>query len=281
MYKIAYNNEADKDYLALLTNAEVADGIFRFAVDKAGRSVKLVVSYVDGDKELAKSDLTIRTVTADDDDSDDDGDSDSSGNKGGGSIAYPGSSVNNNNQGKIAFKDLDTVPWAEDAILALVNKNVINGRSNTIFDPNGTVTRAEFAKMVVLGFNLTGGTASNFSDVATGDWFAPYVATGYNSGVISGYDDGTFRPNGLISRQEMAAMISRAIAAANKTAPATVEAVSFDDAWQIGSWAIDSVTTLQRAGIINGMTATTFEPLANATRAQAAVIINRAMTIAK
>jgi hypothetical protein len=207
--------------------------------------------------------------------------SSSSSSSGNGGIAY-GSTTTGTSSAKIAFTDIDTVPWAEDAILALVDKGVINGRSESIFDPNGTVTRAEFAKMVVLAFNLTGGNGvDQFSDVETTDWYAQYVARGYYNGVISGYDDGTFRPNGLISRQEMAAMISRAINAANKTLPATVAAESFSDADQIGDWAIDAVTTLQQGGVINGMGDGTYAPADNATRAQAAVIINRAITNAQ
>jgi bacillolysin len=79
----------------------------------------------------------------------------------------------------------------------------------------------------------------------------------------------------------MAAMISRAINAANKTLPATVAAESFSDADQIGDWAIDAVTSLQQGGVINGMGDGTYAPADNATRAQAAVIINRAITNAQ
>lgn len=208
------------------------------------------------------------------------GNGSSSSGSAGGNIATGSTSITTSPSGKIAFVDIDTVVWAQDAILRLVDLGVVNGRSDSIFDPNGTVTRAEFAKMVVLAFDLTGGagaTLDYFSDVDMTDWYAPYVVRGYYSGVISGYDDGTFRPNGLITRQEMAAMISRAISAAGKYLPATVAAASFDDAWQIGDWAYDAVTTLQQGGVIDGMGDGTFAPLDNATRAQAAVIIDRAI----
>ena len=276
-------SDSDKAYLEPIT-ATVTDDVLtvKFEGKKTKSNIKITVNYLDADDVvLATKSVTVsvvkeETATGGNGSSS----SDSSSGNSNGSIAHGG--VVSNNNSKVAFVDIDTVPWAEDSILALVDKGVINGRSDSIFDPNGTVTRAEFAKMVVLAFGLTGGSGvDEFSDVENTDWFASYVARGYYNGVISGYDDGTFRPNGLISRQEMAAMIARAVKAANKTLPETVAAVTFEDADQIADWAMDAVTTLQKGGVINGMTETTYAPLENATRAQAAVIIYRAMTNAK
>ncbi|MGN0150147.1 MAG: S-layer homology domain-containing protein [Clostridia bacterium] len=278
-------SDSDKAYLEPIT-ATVANDVLtvKFEGKKTKSNIKITVNYLDADDAvLATKSVTVSVVkeeTNNGGSSSSTGSNSSSGNSNG-SIAH-GGVVSNNNNSKVAFVDIDTVPWAEDSILALVDKGVINGRSDSIFDPNGTVTRAEFAKMVVLAFGLTGGSGvDEFSDVENTDWFASYVARGYYNGVISGYDDGTFRPNGLISRQEMAAMIARAVKAANKTLPETVAAVTFEDAYQIADWAMDAVTTLQKGGVINGMTETTYAPLENATRAQAAVIIYRAMTNAK
>jgi hypothetical protein len=269
---------ADTNSESLLeqVNVDSTNGVVKYQGTKTGTAT-VTVTYSKDDVEIASTDVAIKVTKA----STSSSSSSSSSSSGNGGIAY-GSTTTGTSSAKIAFTDIDTVPWAEDAILALVDKGVINGRSESIFDPNGTVTRAEFAKMVVLAFNLTGGNGvDQFSDVETTDWYAQYVARGYYNGVISGYDDGTFRPNGLISRQEMAAMISRAINAANKTLPATVAAESFSDADQIGDWAIDAVTSLQQGGVINGMGDGTYAPADNATRAQAAVIINRAITNAQ
>ena len=78
--------------------------------------------------------------------------------------------------------------------------------------PNAPITRAEFAKIAV-SFAQTNGSAvySYFTDVKTTDWFAPYVTTAKDSGLIEGYSDGSFKPENRITRAEACAIVNRVL----------------------------------------------------------------------
>ena len=194
------------------------------------------------------------------------------GNLGNVSITDPGI-VN----GNVNFQDLDQAAWARDAIVYLAQRGIINGRSSTEFAPNDSITRAEFAQLVINMYGLNAVTSanvnvtSNFADVQSGTWYYNAVNIAANLGIVNGYPDGNFYPNNLVSRQEMALMMYRV---ANK-ANAKLTAVNEQKVWSdpVADWAADAVTTLQMAGVINGTSDTTFEAEAGATRAQAAQMI--------
>ena len=194
------------------------------------------------------------------------------GNLGNVSITDPG--VIN---GNVNFQDLDQAAWARDAIVYLAQRGIINGRSSTEFAPNDSITRAEFAQLVINMYGLNKITSanvnvtSNFADVQSGTWYYNAVNIAANLGIVNGYPDGNFYPNNLVSRQEMALMMYRV---ANK-ANAKLTAVNEQKVWSdpVADWAADAVTTLQMAGVINGTSDTTFEAEAGATRAQAAQMI--------
>lgn len=174
-----------------------------------------------------------------------------------------------------SFSDLGDAAWAREAVTNLFNKGVINGKTASSFAPNDDITRAEFAKIVVKAFGLedTSANVSEFSDVKAGDWYYTAVASAYNKGIIKGYANGTFGVNDKITRQDMAVIIYRATQVANKTIAPVKDGIAFDDSADIASYASEAVSALQKGGVINGMTATTFAPKATATRAQAAQMI--------
>ena len=202
----------------------------------------------------------------------------SSDDKGGtGQIAGPSTTTPGTTPStSVNFQDLGSVEWARTAINTLVNMGVLNGRSDTIFDPNASVTRAEFTKMVCGAFGIaqTPNATQTFTDVAPTDWFYGYVQAAAAKGIVNGVSDTAFDPNATIKRQEMAAILYRTIQATNALSllPTGAEKV-FADADQIDEYAQIPVSTLSGAGVINGVTDTTFEPYATATRAQAACII--------
>ena len=178
-------------------------------------------------------------------------------------------------QSQDLFTDLASARWASDAINGLAKAGVINGVTDTEFAPNATVTRAQFAKMLMGTFGLTASayTTSSFSDVSTDAWYFDAVETAFNLGIINGVEDGVFAPNALITRQDMAVMVTRAAAAADKTIAEVTGSHSFGDAYKISDYAVEAVDTLVKAGIINGISDAEFAPLDNATRAQAAKIL--------
>ena len=169
------------------------------------------------------------------------------------------------------FSDVSADSWYAEYVTYLAERGIVNGKTETTFEPNSQITRAEFIKIIaeVAGADVTGQTSSKFSDVASGAWYAPYVAWGVENGLINGVSDTQFDPNGNITRQDMATLISRYAEFAEFEIPQTEEPVTFSDASDIASYAQDAVTQMQRAGIINGRGDNTFAPQDNATRAEA------------
>ncbi len=178
---------------------------------------------------------------------------------------------------EIKFTDLGTAEWAREAITNLAKRGVISGRSATVFDPDGLVTREEYAKMLVLAFGLTADNAScDFNDVPEDAWYYDYVAIAAKRGVVNGIGNSTFGVGSTITRQDMAVMTYRAAMAAGKAMDMVNEAITFADDADIAEYAAEAVTVMQRAGIINGMGGNTFAPNGTATRAQAAKIMDMA-----
>lgn len=96
------------------------------------------------------------------------------------------------------------------AIEALASREIINGKSENIFDPEVTMTRAEFATIVVKSLGLKPVANDKFADVKSTEWYAPFVGTAVSYGIVNGTTDATFNPNGKITRQQAAAMVARA-----------------------------------------------------------------------
>lgn len=98
----------------------------------------------------------------------------------------------------------------QTAIEGLASRAIISGRDSKHFDPNATMTRAEFAAIVVKSLGLTSKANQAFTDVKSGDWFAGFVGTASDYGIVSGVGGGKFDPNGTITRQEAAVMVAKA-----------------------------------------------------------------------
>ncbi len=109
------------------------------------------------------------------------------------------------------FTDVNEGDWYNNAISTLTNAKILDGYPDGTFQPNGKITRAEFTKIAASFFEKTGATENPFTDVSEEDWFYSYVLNGYESGIISGYPDGTFRPNDNITRAEAMAIVNRTI----------------------------------------------------------------------
>ena len=110
----------------------------------------------------------------------------------------------------VTFSDVDETTQYNVAIYELVSDGVLNGYEDGTFKPEGTITRAEFAK--VIGVAREGGSAlwdakeSKFSDMS-GHWAIPYVAYASNAGIVNGYEDGSFRPEQPVTYAEAVKMI--------------------------------------------------------------------------
>lgn len=181
------------------------------------------------------------------------------------------------------FNDVST-HWAKADIELLASKLVVKGATDTTFAPDSSITRAEFAALLVrsLGLSSDAASAASFKDVKSSDWFAGAVGAAVKAKLVSGFEDKTFKPNDTITREQMAVMVARAISAAGTkpTASSSDALAKFNDKASISSWAQVAVAQSVDAKIISGMTATTFVPTANASRAQAVVMLKRLLQYA-
>ena len=155
--------------------------------------------------------------------------------------------------------------------------------TETTFEPQGTLTRAEFATMlyrVSYAPVVTG--KSTYSDVKTGDWYYDAVVWATEAGVVNGMGDGTFAPNDNITRQEMATMLYR-LAKAEKVEEDKL--ASFPDAASVADWAKDAMNWAVSTEIVNGSThddkVNYLDPTATALRCQAAAVACRYLALSK
>jgi len=164
--------------------------------------------------------------------------------------------------------------WAEADINDMAEQGIVSGVTKTTFVPERSITRAEFAALMTRALGLNSANdESVFVDVATDAWYAKEVAAAASAGLIVGYD-GNFRPDDTITREEMAVVIMKAYAFLGKT-PASGQIEKFADKGDISDWAVTYVDQAVSSGMISGMSADTFVPKANATRAQVTSLIKR------
>ncbi|MCQ6561587.1 S-layer homology domain-containing protein [Paenibacillus mendelii] len=163
--------------------------------------------------------------------------------------------------------------WAEAVIKQAINEGFVTGYTDGTFKPNHTVTRAEFAVMLINTLKPQEvGAALAFTDTAKIDsWAQKAVAQAVEAGIIKGYEDGTFRPDAQITRTEMAAMIANALKLSIEWNAAT----SFADDKNIPSWAKGAVAAIERLGLMEGAGTNTFNPDGLATRAEAVTVLLR------
>lgn len=168
-----------------------------------------------------------------------------------------------------AFRDT-AWHWAEKTLDEWQDEGLIDGYGDGSFQPNGTVTRAEFIKLVNRTLSFTAESGISFSDVTERDWFHAEVARAVAAGYAQG-SGGLFRPNQPVTRAEAAAMLARAAGlAANEEG-----ADAFADAASIPAWAKGSVGAAAEAGYMTGYPNGAFGALDPITRAEAVVTLDR------
>lgn len=176
-----------------------------------------------------------------------------------------------------SFEDV-TSHWAKEDIELLTSKLVVKGVDSKRFNPNGKVTRAEFAAMLVRALGLSTDQAQAvFKDVDENSWYGGIVQKAVQAKIINGYEDGTFRPHENITRQEMAVMIIRAFEFTGTTVDVHENEENllseFTDGDGIQPWAKEAIAKAVRASIVSGRSESEFVPNGTATRAEAAKMI--------
>ncbi|QGQ99406.1 hypothetical protein EHS13_33370 [Paenibacillus psychroresistens] len=182
----------------------------------------------------------------------------------------------------VSFNDIANVLWAQDSIDALAARGIIQGVGGDSFKPNNQLTRAEFITMLINAFDLIDSNAkSSLSDVKNDTWYYSAIASAQQLGIVKGKSDSTFGINDKISRQDMAVMIYNTGLLVKANLNGNGEVASFNDQSEIAAYAVNAVTAIQQAGIINGVGNGKFAPRGVATRAQAAVVIWKMLAKAK
>jgi len=178
----------------------------------------------------------------------------------------------------VTFKDIEN-HWAQKDIDRMAAVGIIAGVGDNRFKPNRQVTRAEFTALMVRVLNLTeDADAANFKDVAKDAWYAGAIGAAAKAGLAAGFEDNTFKPNEVITREQMATMIIRMLGRANdkpKAVDADTVLVRFKDAKEISEWAREVVAQAVNEGIMAGRSEAEFEPKGTTTRAETVVVFNR------
>ncbi|MEG6615151.1 S8 family serine peptidase [Peptococcaceae bacterium 1198_IL3148] len=172
--------------------------------------------------------------------------------------------------------------WAEQVITSMSNQKVIGGFGDGTFRPDQTVTRAQFASMLVRALKLVDepGEAKTFRDVANGAWYQGAVGAAVKAGLVVGYTEHTFGPNDPITREQMTVMIARVVSGGHIPYSSEDRALDiYRDLDQISLWAQPSIAYMVDKGVISGRAANVFAPQGTATRAEAVAVIQRMLDL--
>ncbi len=172
--------------------------------------------------------------------------------------------------------------WAQTDIQRLQSLGVLTGVGNGQFAPQEVLTRAQFVQMISNLLKLDpSGAPYRYSDVPGDAWYLDAVRAASAAGIVSGYTDDSFKPNRLVTREEMVHMIGNAIRYLDSNAPLLANAndvqslSSFRDASSVGGWARENLTLAVNAGLVQGKSNGSLSPKSNTTRAEAAVVLSR------
>ncbi|TBL69305.1 cadherin-like beta sandwich domain-containing protein [Paenibacillus thalictri] len=182
-------------------------------------------------------------------------------------------------QGEKSFADLSG-HWSQSDVNEMASRLVVDGVAKDRFAPDLSITRAEFATIMVRALGLKPDDGRHaFSDVYAADWYADSVAAASATGLLGGYEDGSFRPNQTITRSEASVLLTRALAFAKihmqmSADEADKQLSAYTDADGVAEWAKVSLALAVKNGIIqgDGQRITPEDPV---TRAQTAVMIKR------
>ena len=167
--------------------------------------------------------------------------------------------------------------WGYEAMKRCLDYGWMTLTDTGEWKPNAYVTRAEFAADLarfagIHVFYPTDG-AAQFSDVDPASDLAPYIAWASDSGIVTGFDDGTFRPGRTLTREQMATMLTRFYALSGITAAGSAD--GYADADAISAWAVNGVALCTARALVQGDPQGRFRPQSDLTRAQIAAILSR------
>ena len=187
------------------------------------------------------------------------------------SLAVSASAANTVTRKATDFRDYDRTAWYAEAVSAAVDNGLLYGKSATVIDPNGDMTRAEMAAIINRSFGCyKTADISQYKDVSKSKWYYKDVALAVQMGTYNGRSSSSMAPDAPISRLEAMTVVARALEL-DYDAYAKTDLSAFSDRSEISNWALPYVRAMVGADYIHGRTKG-LEPLDNITRAEFAQI---------
>ena len=173
----------------------------------------------------------------------------------------------------VEYTDIDVTEWYHDYVDYAITHDLMDGFGDGVFAPEKTVTRAQMAGIL---WNLEGQPVVNylmtFTDVPDGKWYTEAIRWAASEGIISGYGDNTFKPEDIITREQMAAMLY--FYEEYKNGDHAVDAeLTFTDSGEVSSWANEAVVWCVGKDLIHGKGDNAFDPRGTSIRAQLATLL--------
>jgi len=187
------------------------------------------------------------------------------------SLAVSASAAGTTTRKATDFKDYDAKAWYAEAVSSAVDNGLLYGKSSTIIDPNGDMTRAEMAAIINRSFGCyKAADISQYKDVAKSKWYYKDVALAVQMGTYNGRSSSSMAPDAPITREEAMTVVARALELDYDSYSKT-DLSKFSDRNKISNWALPYVRAMIGADYIHGRTKG-LEPLDNITRAEFAQI---------
>ena len=171
------------------------------------------------------------------------------------------------------FADVAKGSWYYEGVRYAYENGLMSGTGEGTFSPDLPTSRG---MLVTILYRLAGSPAAgsaSFTDVEKGQWYADGVAWASANGVVSGYPDGSFRPNDTITREQMAAILYQYARIQGKLDDSRADLSIFSDLDSLSAYAKEPMSWAVAQGLFSGVSADTLAPGGSTTRAQAAVIL--------
>lgn len=180
------------------------------------------------------------------------------------------------------FDDVAINAWYVDYVYELAAENIVNGKGGYLYDPENTITRAEYTVILARasGEDLSAyANQMSFADVETNQWYTSAIAWAYDHGIVNGVGDNLFAPDSEITREELATITVRYVAYMKNSDLSAAAEMAFSDAESISDWAKESIDIMAEQKILTGFPDGSFGPQEQATRAQAATIVDKVLKV--
>lgn len=170
------------------------------------------------------------------------------------------------------FSDVAENAWYAKAVEYVREKGLMNGTSANTFSPEAGTSRAMLAVILYRAAGSPAAGVSGFSDIPDGSWYMDAAAWADENGIMTGYGNGTFGGDDLVTREQIVTFLWRTAGS-----PAVGSSKHFSDENVIAAYALNAVEWARATGIVNGKSGNRFDPKGNATRAEVATILRNYM----